>query len=590
MKKLLTFAIVITLLISISISYSYNSDSRVGDEVIFVGVNNNYPYLFLNRDGRASGIVVDIVNEIASREGFTVDYNLVKPSRLIEEYKFLDADILFHGNYIEYNDLKLSDTIPFMSIRNNIYTMSDFDDILTLNPLHDFDKLTDIFKFKKIGIKNLSAHISKVSDYTKTGNLYKFDNYTDAIDALVTGDIDLLIMPNITGSKLLDERQYNSVLTNSNHLFLESYYLSTKVENKVFLSDINKNILIMRSEGFFTDVSDRWLSSKAIKTFDDRYLLYFNTTTISAILFIIYLIYRSNLLKTSVEKKDSQLKAQKSITDDLYQQLLEHEKFKNDYFINLSHELRTPLNVILGASQLIETYIHKENYAKLIENAQYHNSIIKNNGFRLLRVINNIIDINKFDIDEYKLNIDYVDIVYVIEQMVESTESYVNMKNLTLNFNTDIDEKIIECDPFEIDRVFMNLLSNAIKFSKDHGDITIELEDTEDTVVIHFKDNGIGISEENHIKIFERFSQVDTNLNRSHEGNGIGLSIVKSILDLHGGDIKLKSKVNFGSEFIITLPIKTSYHAERSNTILNDSLNKQYLIDLEFSELTQDKN
>lgn len=586
MKKLLTFIIVIILLTTVS--YSYSNDSYISDEVIFVGVNNNYPYLFLDKDGKASGIVVDIVDEIASREGFDVDYNLVKPSRLIDEFKFLDADILFHGNYIEYKDFKLSDTIPFMSIRNNIYTMSNFDDILDLDPLHDFDKLNDIFKSKKVGIKNLTVHISKVSEYTTSDNLYEFDNYTDGIDALVTGNVDLLIMPNITGSKLLNASQYNSVLTNSNHLFLESYYLSTKAHNTDFLSDINENILVMRSEGFFTDVSDRWLSSKSIKTFDDRYLLYFNIIAISAIVFIIHLIYRSSLLKTSVEKKDSQLKVQKNINDDLYQQLLEHEKFKNDSFINLSHELRTPLNVILGASQLIETYIHKENYAKLIENAQYHNSIIKNNGFRLLRVINNIIDINKFDIDEYKLNIDFVDIVYVIEQIIKSTESYVSMKNLTLNFNTDIDEKIIQCDPFEIDRVFMNLLSNAIKFSKDHGDINIELEDKDESVVIHFKDNGIGISEENHVKIFERFSQVDTNFNRSHEGNGIGLSIVKSILDLHGGDIELKSKVNFGSEFIITLPTKTSYHTERGNNILNDNLNKQYLIDLEFSELTQD--
>lgn len=587
MKKLLTFMIVIILLVTNS--FSYLSDSHLGEKIIFVGVNNNYPYLFLDKDGNATGIVVDIINEIANREGFDVDYNLVKPDRLVDEFKFLNADILFHGNYIEDNDLNLSDTIPFMSIRNNIYTTSNFDDILNLDPLNDFDKLNEIFKSKKVGIKDLNVHITKVSKYTTDDTLYEFDNYTNAIESLLIGEIDLLIMPNITGSKLLDDQEYHNVLTNSNHLFLESYYLSVKSKQSSLITEINQNILSMRSEGFFTDVSNRWLSSNPTKTFDDSYLFYFNLIAISAILFIIYLIYRSSILKNSVEKKDSQLKAQQSINDDLYQKLLEHEKFKNDYFINLSHELRTPLNVILGASQLIETYIHKENYAKLIENAKYHNSIIKNNGFRLLRVINNIIDINKFDIDEYQLNIDFVDIIFVIEQIVESTESYVNMKNLTLNFSSNIDEKIIECDPFEIDRVLMNLLSNAIKFSNDHGTINIELEDKGENVVIHFKDDGIGISEENHIKIFERFSQVETNLNRSYEGNGIGLSIVKSILDLHGGTIELNSKVNVGSEFIISLPSKSPYHTERGNNILNDNLNKQYLIDLEFSELTQDQ-
>lgn len=344
----------------------------------------------------------------------------------------------------------------------------------------------------------------------------------------------------------------------------------------------------MRKEGFLTKVADTWLSSTKIKNFDSKYLWYFNLVVVSAIAFIVYLIYRSNLLKSTVEVTTNKLEEQRDINKELYKQLLDHEKFKNDYFINLSHELRTPLNVILGASQLIDTYISKENYAKLIENAKYHNSIVKNNGYRLLRVINNIIDINKFDINEYSLNIDFVDIVYVIEQIVDSTKSYVEMKNLSLNFTTDVDEKIIECDPFEIDRVFMNLLSNAIKFSKDHGEIKIVLEDHEDTVVIRFIDNGIGISHENHKKIFERFAQVNTDLNRSHEGNGIGLSLVKSILDLHGGGIDLISEVGLGSEFIVTLPVKTSYHFERDSQIFSDSLNKQYYVDLEFSELNQD--
>ena len=569
-------------------TYSYNNDLYNPEEVIFVGVNNNYPYLFLDKDGRASGIVVDIVDEIASREGFVVKYNLVKPSRLIDEFNYLNADILFHGNYIDYSEVDLTNTIPFMSVRNNIYTMSDFDDILSLNPLNDFDKLSHILKKSKVGIKNLEVHESKLSNYHLTDNLFEFENYTDGIRALVNNDIDLLIMPNITGSKLLDEYQLDSVLTNTNHLFLESYYLSTKTDDSMLLADINRNILMMRSEGFFTEVSNRWLSSKSIKTFDDRYLMYFNITAVSAIVFIIYLIYRSSVLKNSVEKKDSLLKVQKSINDDLYQKLLEHEKFKNDFFINLSHELRTPLNVILGASQLIETYIKKDNYEKLIENAKYHNTVIKSNSFRLLRVINNIIDINKFDIGEYVLHIDFVDIVYVIEQIIESTEDYVKMKGLNLNFKANVDEKIIQCDPYEIDRVFMNLLSNAIKFSNKNGNINIELEDFDDYVLIRVMDDGIGIASDNHEKIFTRFSQIDTNLNRNHEGNGIGLSIVKSILDLHGGSIELNSKVGEGSEFIICLPSQTTYPIEQNSSIVNDNLNKQYLIDLEFSELTQD--
>lgn len=586
MKKNVIAAFILVIVVLFSISYA--DDLAETDPLVFVGVNNNYPYLFYDHNGTASGIVVDIMNEIADREGLTVEYYLVRPDHLMAEFEQVSGDILFHGNYLEYTDSDLTDTVTFLSIRNHIFTTSNFNNILNLDPLDNPLDLKQVLTTHKVGIKDLTLHKNKMSEYIPTDKLVIFNNYSDGVKSLMDGKIDVLVMPEFTGKTIMDEFGYSDLLINSNHLFLESYYFSTRDSDRELLNLINKDILIMRKEGFLTKVADTWLSSTKIKNFDSKYLWYFNLVVVSAIAFIVYLIYRSNLLKSTVEVTTNKLEEQRDINKELYKQLLDHEKFKNDYFINLSHELRTPLNVILGASQLIDTYISKENYAKLIENAKYHNSIVKNNGYRLLRVINNIIDINKFDINEYRLNIDFVDIVYVIEQIVDSTKSYVEMKNLSLNFITDIDEKIIECDPFEIDRVFMNLLSNAIKFSKDHGEIKIVLEDHDDKVVIRFIDNGIGISHENHKKIFERFAQVNTELNRSHEGNGIGLSLVKSIIDLHGGDIDLVSEVGLGSEFIVTLPSKTTYHFERDSQIYNDSLNKQYYVDLEFSELNQD--
>jgi signal transduction histidine kinase len=123
-----------------------------------------------------------------------------------------------------------------------------------------------------------------------------------------------------------------------------------------------------------------------------------------------------------------------------------------------------------------------------------------------------------------------------------------------LEFDTDTEEKFMECDPDKIERVMLNLLSNAVKFTKKNGKITVNIHDNEDKVIISVKDNGIGIQKDKQDLIFQRFHQVDKSLTRSHEGSGIGLSLVKSLVELHGGTIKVESEYGDGSEFIIILP------------------------------------
>ncbi len=360
------------------------------------------------------------------------------------------------------------------------------------------------------------------------------------------------------------------------------------------LHNLDTYILNEKKSGYITKLNNIWLSDYALKSKEDFYLRLFNIILGLAIAVILFLIYRGNTLQGKINSRTRQLKEKLDENRQLYDEIIRHEKFKNDYFINLSHELRTPLNVILGTVQLNELYLSKKNYDKFLDNADSFTKIIKSNSFRLLRVVNNLIDINRMDAEKYSLNIDLVDLVYMTEELIASIQPFADKRNIRLQLYTKLEEAIIECDPFEIERVIMNLLSNAIKFSNLDSKIEIRIyyDDTKENVSFSVSDQGIGISEENQKIIFNRFSQVDTTLNRNHEGHGIGLSLVKNIIDLHGGSIVVSSQLGKGATFTFTLPVKTVY-----TDIDLDGLSKPHqhhdrkqAISLEFSELQQESN
>jgi two-component system CheB/CheR fusion protein len=136
-----------------------------------------------------------------------------------------------------------------------------------------------------------------------------------------------------------------------------------------------------------------------------------------------------------------------------------------------------------------------------------------------------------------------------------SVSEYIKTKSIELIFDTDIEECIISCDPEKIERVILNLLSNSIKFTKPGGSMTVNMYDKGENIIISIKDTGIGIPNDKLDIIFDRFRQVDKSLTRDHEGSGIGLSIVKSLVDIHGGKISVLSEYGKGTEFIIEFPV-----------------------------------
>ncbi|MDP4179230.1 MAG: PocR ligand-binding domain-containing protein [Bacillota bacterium] len=269
-------------------------------------------------------------------------------------------------------------------------------------------------------------------------------------------------------------------------------------------------------------------------------------------------------------------------------QALELERLRTEFFANISHELRTPLNIILSSNQMVKMYLQDE--SKLMDRQKIINNINieKQNCFRLLRLINNLIDVTKLGSGLFELNLINCNIVNIVEEITLSTSEYISAHKLKLVFDTDVEEKIIACDPDKIERIILNLLSNSVKFTDNDGSIFVNIIDGNEYITITVEDTGIGIPSEKLNLVFEKFRQIDKSLSRNYEGSGLGLSLVRSLVEMHEGNISVESQYGKGTKFIIKLPV---YALNKDDLKDNIKYNKTHInnfverINIEFSDI-----
>ena len=371
------------------------------------------------------------------------------------------------------------------------------------------------------------------------GKVFKYDENFVRIKYFFT---DYRKNNNIQYYCKLEGRNNDWVLMESN----EAIYGDLKPGKYTFRIKCRNNSGEMSEENSisFTIKPPIWKSNLAM-------LLYF--------IIIILLIYNnSNKMKRLdklVNKRTYQLNEEMKKNKILFDKLIEAERNKNNYFINLSHELRTPLNVINSIEQLIRSLCKSDKELDKLKMEDYMN-IMRSNTNRLLNLINNIIDASKIENGKYKLNKEYCDIVYLVEEATLSLKESIESAGINLVFDTEVEEKLINCDKYDIERCIVNLVSNAQKFTPKGGTISVNIIDLNRLVKITVEDTGIGIDKKYHNIIFDRFNQIVDEYGENKGGSGLGLTITKHIIDLHGGNIYVESEKNKGTKFEITLPVK----------------------------------
>lgn len=343
---------------------------------------------------------------------------------------------------------------------------------------------------------------------------------------------------------------------------IQYYYMLEGSDTDWVLSHTNKIVYANLSPGKYT-FKVKALSYNGIMSdenevsFTIKPPFWKSELAILGYIILILIIIKLNRTKVKrldnlVENRTKELKAEMKKNKTLFNKLITLEKNKNNYFVNLSHELRTPLNVINGTGQLIRDFNKKDELTS--DKLDYYMDIMGRNCTRLLNIINNIIDTSKLQSNSYIINKKEEDIVFIVEETILGLKDYIESKGIEFTIDTMIEEKIIECDRYEIERCIVNLVANAVKFTPPGGKIDVFINDLGDNIEISVKDTGIGISQRNINKIFDKFNQVIDSTSEVKGGSGLGLTITKHLIELHNGKISVKSEIGKGSAFIITLP------------------------------------
>lgn len=321
------------------------------------------------------------------------------------------------------------------------------------------------------------------------------------------------------------------------------------------------------------------LNADLYKNLDRMYILNRVVLSLGFLGIILTLFFEIIIQFKENEELNSEVVIQKNAVD----KLKAEEEMRTQFFANISHELKTPLNIIMCTTKLLKACSSdKDEFLKYYN--KYENTITQNSS-RMLRLIDNIIDITKFDVGCFKMNFKNCEIVSLVEDITLSIAQYEKINGRNIIFDTNCEVIEICCDADSIERVILNLLSNAVKFTKENGNILVKLEKQTDYIIITVKDDGIGIPKEFRKSVFERFVQVDKSFRRNVEGSGIGLSLVKSIVDLHDGEIYLKDSDEIGAEFVIKLPNilledeesqNSSYQIEDRSAEIKDKILKEF--------------
>lgn len=476
----------------------------------------------------------DIIAVNRAMEELCLDNNIFRGPQLIDNFFSSYVGTTDNSKFLENRDV-LNNVKQVFNGNMNKYSFEYY-------YIQDFKKYWYL-----LTVKSLENGLGGVASYTDITRLKELEEslvkneerYKNLLEILPVGifvhDRDGVVYCNQSALKLLELENQGDILgqplLNFVDLDYKIQFISRFTEGKSqFISGVKEIFVNSKNEKIHVEIEQGKI------LFEDEIMTLFIVKDITE---------KINTIKykNSIEEKDKQL-----------QEALQYDKIKTEFFANISHELRTPINIIFSAIQVLNLKLDECGSAK--PHMDNYLSMVKQNCYRLLRLVNNLIDITKIDSGFLNIQTNNYDIISIVENITLSVAQYIENRNISLVFDTNAEEKIMAFDPDKMERIILNLLANAVKFTPEGGEIAVTITDKEDAVSISVKDTGIGIPEDKLKVIFERFRQVDKTLSRNREGSGIGLSLVKSLIELHDGTIDLSSEYGKGSEFIITLPVK----------------------------------
>lgn len=291
---------------------------------------------------------------------------------------------------------------------------------------------------------------------------------------------------------------------------------------------------------------------------------------LSVLILVLYIRRRTRLLIARTTTLEGMVRERTEVIENQRQSLKKLYDSKSRLYANITHEFRTPLTLIIGPAQ------QALNSAEVLDRPGIKHSLsnILQNGEQLLGLVNQMLDLNKLESKAMSPQYYQADILAFLQQIVEKFQHYAASRNISCAFYADRPELTMDFDSEMVEKVFNNLLSNAVKFTPDGGNIVVTAKVSGDRLSVEVKDSGNGIAPEQVPFIFDRYYQADNSSTRRSEGTGIGLALVKELVDLLEGTISVESIPGRGTAFTLQLPVRNT--APGSNTpALSTGMNLQ---------------
>ena len=255
-------------------------------------------------------------------------------------------------------------------------------------------------------------------------------------------------------------------------------------------------------------------------------------------------------LERKVKERTQELEVVNQKLQTSNRELQRANSLKSEFLANMSHELRTPLNAIIGFSELLLD----RSFGALSEEQRDYVVDILSSGRHLLELINDILDLSKIEAGKMKLSLQVFDLGPVVEEAMALLRVEAGRKHIELVSEVEDPTLEVHADRSKIKQILYNLLSNAVKFTTPSGRVVLRAARSADVLTIAVSDTGIGIRPEDQERIFQAFTQADASYARKYQGTGLGLTLVKKFVEMHGGRVRLESAFGQGSTFSFTIP------------------------------------
>lgn len=533
-------------------------------------------------------IVVDLKNTIKSYnrrayEFFSFDKNFLKDKSIVDFMKSFEINI--HDRFVNEEEF-------------------DFNQIVTGDIFHENLKtivLKKTFRRKDLFFK-LGIYKHKISNEDIVGNIFILTDITDIYNAYkdLHKNNDLMKQYVIEMKGIMDIRQRTNK-KKDNHVIHVNNIINNLHEGIIVVdnaftdiscNDAYGNIINFTPREF---ISLKFLNNYEVECIGDsknnirdflKNLRYKSEKKSEKFLFRNVVDGTEKYFQITINSIDSSdisnIKYYNIITFSDITELKQQEILKDDFFNMVSHELRTPITLIKSSLQALENICKDEITLKM---KKYLNMMNKNSS-RLLKLINNILDLSKAESGYMSPVITYFDIVVITEDIVTSINVHANhKKNIQVIFEPNVEEAYLFFDKDMYEKILLNLLSNAIKFTPNNKFIYVDLIINENSFILKVRDQGVGIPNDKLKDIFDKFVQINSILSRGAEGSGIGLSLVKKFVDILGGKVKIESRVGIGTDF--TLEFKKMKLDNPNNNVddvvINDNINGR--VDIYFSDI-----